>query len=348
MLGSFKGPRLRIFAAVIAVIALAAGIWVTFFRTAGYQKTTATIVSIETDPDYVPDPNVSGDTKRIVTVKYTVDGKEYTRALDSDAPDYAVGKEIEVQVDPNDPGKVTSSPFFGILLMVVGGALLVFIIFITVKQKSAVKNLKETRGDVTYLPSEKGAQRELYFLTDTGTPKYGHRIEDRNGNVLYEAKMTKFSPVTPYGFDFIDHVRGVTTPHLIGHEEESDWNSLLIDNHYTFTFDGEDIWKHLKRSGISVKTRFSDDKVLSAAYDVFRDGEPIAFFETTSQYPREDEAAQHKIASKMAVRGFYRIQTAEKNLDLLFVTVLAFARSGALDDKGGSVKSVLFNELKRK
>ena len=59
MLGSFKGPRLRIFAAVIAVIALAAGIWVTFFRTAGYQKTTATIVSIETDPDYVPDPNVT-------------------------------------------------------------------------------------------------------------------------------------------------------------------------------------------------------------------------------------------------------------------------------------------------
>ena len=127
MLGSFKGPRLRIFAAVIAVIALAAGIWVTFFRSAGYQKTTATIVSIETDPDYVPDPNVSGDTKRIVTVKYTVDGKEYTRALDSDAPDYAVGKEIEVQVDPNDPGKVTSSPFFGILLMIIGGALLVFI-----------------------------------------------------------------------------------------------------------------------------------------------------------------------------------------------------------------------------
>lgn len=346
MLGSFKGPRLRIFAAIIAVIALAGGIWVTFFRSAGYQKVTATIVSIEQDPNYVPDPNVTGDTKRIVTVKYTVDGKEYTRPLDSDAPDYAVGKEIEVQVDSGNPDRVTSSPFFGIVLMLVGGALLAFIIFLTVKQRSEVKNLKETQGEVTYLPSERGKERVLYFLTDTGTPKYGHRIEDKDGNVLYEAKMTKFSPVTPYGFDFIDHVRGVTAHHLIGHEEESDWNSLLIDNHYTFTLDGEDIWKHLKQNGITVESHFAQDKVTATAYDVFRDGEYIACFETTSQYPRGDEAAKHKTASKMVVRGLYRIQTTERHLDLLFVTVLAFARSGALDDKGGA-KSILFNELKK-
>ena len=44
----------------------------------------------------------------------------------------------------------------------------------------------------------------------------------------------------------------------------------------------------------------------------------------------------HKVASKVPVRGFYRIRTAEKNLDLLFVAILAFARSGAADDKGGT------------
>lgn len=30
-----------------------------------------------------------------------------------------------------------------------------------------------------------------------------------------------------------------TTKHLVGHAEEMDWNSILIDNNYTFTIDGQ-------------------------------------------------------------------------------------------------------------
>lgn len=335
MLGSFKGIGLKIFAAILAVIALAAGIWISFFRSAGFQKTTATIVSIKDDPDYIPDPNTENDKKRIITIQYTVDGKEYTRTLDSDAPTYQVGSEVEVQYDPNDPGTVHSAPIFGIVLMIIGGVILLAIIIFTVKKKSAVKNLKETRGETKYLPSEKGAQRELYFLTDIGTPKYGHRIEDSSRRVLFEAKMTKFTVSTPFGFDFIDHEHNTVTPHLVGHEEQTEWNSILFDNHYTFSFDGEDIWKHLKRNGISVESKLAPGKVMIPCYSILRDGEKIGYVETTSQYPHEEDAEKHKVASKVPVQGFYRIQTAEKNLDLLFTVILAFARSGAADDKGG-------------
>ena len=52
----------------------------------------------------------------------------------------------------------------------------------------------------------------MYFLMDTGTPKYGHRIEDAEHRAFYEAKMTKFTLLTPFGFDFIDRERGVTPP----------------------------------------------------------------------------------------------------------------------------------------
>lgn len=29
------------------------------------------------------------------------------------------------------------------------------------------------------------------------------------------------------------------TKHLVGHAEEMDWNSILVDNNYTFTIDGQ-------------------------------------------------------------------------------------------------------------
>ena len=105
---------------------------------------------------------------------------------------------------------------------------------------------KSDKSSASYAPSVKGEPRQLNFLTDTGTAKVGHRMEDVNKKVLYEAKVTKFSLVGATGMDFIDHVKGTTTPHQVGHEIETDYHSILIDNHSGFRFDGEDIWKHLK------------------------------------------------------------------------------------------------------
>jgi len=341
---SFKGPGLKIFASILAVIALAAGIWMTFFQSAGFEKTTATIISIENDPDYIPDPDIDNDVRRIVTVKYTVDGREYTTVLDSDAPTYSVGGTVEIMYDPQNPETIHSGMGFGIYLMIAGGAILILIIGVTVKRKVSLKQIKETQGETVYAPSEKGEERELYFITDTGTAKYGHRIEDKNRKVLYEAKMTKFALANDFQFDFIDHVNNKTTAHLVGHAEETDWNSLIFDNHYTFKLDGEDIWKHLKRNGITVDSRFAEGKVLTGSYTISRNGEELAYVETTSQYVHEEDAQEHKIANKIPVQGFYRIHTKERNLDLLFVVILAFARSGATDDKGGS-RRMLFNSI---
>ena len=159
MLGSFRGIPIKIFAAVLALIALGAGIYISFFQTAGFETTKATITSIEEDPNYVSDPNTENDKQYITTIKYTVDGKDYTRTFDFYSPDYKVGKEVEVKYDPKDPGTVHSTPVFGYVIMGIGGAILLFVIVWTVKDKKSVKELKETRGETVYLPSEKGAER---------------------------------------------------------------------------------------------------------------------------------------------------------------------------------------------
>ncbi len=345
---SLRGPKLKIFAAVLAVIALAAGIYMVFFESRGFVKTTATIISIERN-------NGSGDTDDTFTptVEYTVDGKTYTGQLNQSSGSYKVGKTITVMYDPNDPSVVHGDSRMGLYFIGVGAVILAVIIFSTVKEKQSQKQAQELRkqaGRTGYAPSVQSEEREVYFLTDLGTPKYGHRIEDQSRRVLYEAKMTKFNLTSAYKFDFIDHEHGTTTPHLVGHEEESDWGGgLLLDNHYTFELDGVDVWKHLKENGISVDTSFTagEATVVGKNYRILRDGMEIARAVQTSQYAHEEDAEAHKVAGAIPVQGFYRVWTREENLDLIFVTLLAFARSGAGDDRGGNFGAVV-GSLKRK
>ena len=202
---------------------------------------------------------------------------------------------------------------------------------------------KDNGGDnpvktgASYAPSVKGEPRQLYFLTDTGTAKVGHRLEDADRKVLYEAKVTKFSLIGATGMDLIDHEKGTTTPHQVGHEINTEYHSILIDNHSGFKFDGEDIWKHLRRNGVVIESSFMSGKPLWPQYKVLRDGEEIALIQSSGKNAHEEDAAhQSKLAGMIPVRGFFRIQTREKDLDLLFVVAMAFARTSALDGAGGS------------
>ena len=92
---SLRGPKLKIFAAVLAVIALAGGIYFTFFESRGFVKTTATIVDLEVNFGAADESDTYTP-----TVEYTVDGKTYTGKLNQSSSSYKVGKTITVLYDP--------------------------------------------------------------------------------------------------------------------------------------------------------------------------------------------------------------------------------------------------------
>ena len=188
-------------------------------------------------------------------------------------------------------------------------------------------------------------ERKLFFLTDPGTVKVGYHIEDEEGRVLYEAKMTRFTVGTPYGFDFIDHEHSRVSPHLIGHDENTEWETPLFDNQYTFTFDGEDVGKYLNRNGIRVESALNGPRngsVVGANYKIFRDDVEIAYVESSGRNLHEKDTARKGFFRKLLpIRGFYQVQTSETNLELLFVVLLAFARSGASDDRGRMRRVIL-------
>ncbi|MBE5822456.1 MAG: DUF3592 domain-containing protein [Butyrivibrio sp.] len=336
---SVRGIKFKYFIAVFSAVIFIFGVYITFFQSRGFIQTQGSIIDVEED-------TTGDDPTYWATVEYSVDGVTYTdRAQEAVGAD-SLGKTVTILYNPDNPAEFHIKSWMSIYAMVVGGVLLLIVIVSSIiggKDKKEIKKLQEEGGYTGYAPSVKGDERELYFLTDLGTAKYGHRIEDGNRKVLYEAKMSKFSLANAYKFDFIDHEHGTTTSHLVGHEEESQWSSIILDNHSTFEFDGVDVWKHLKENGISVDTSYTagDATIVGMKYVISRDGVEIARAEQTSQYPHEDDAADHKLAAAIPVDGFYRLWTKEQNLDLLFVTLLAFARSKAADDKGGSNGAIL-------
>ena len=323
---SIRGPKFRYVVIFFALIALAAGIYDLGFSKKGYEKNTAVIVQINEETS-------AGDTEHVLIVEHTVGGKTYRGELDQRGNGKEkVGDTVEVLYDPSDPSVIKAAGLgFGIYMLSAGVLLLVFAVGTAIKEKKAQRELEESYPETHYAPSVSGEERTLWFVTDLGTPKYGHRIEDSEGNILYEAKVTKFTLSAPTGFEFIDHEHGKKAPHLIGHEESTEWSTLLIDNHYTFTFDGEFIWDHLKKNGISVESSFADGSILWIQYRIFRDGKEIALVKSCGANARKGSDSDI-----MPAFGHYVIETAETNLDLLFVTVMAFARTNAHDAQGGN------------
>ena len=342
---SFKGIGLRIFALILGVVAIIAGIYINFFQTKGFEKTKATITSIEEKED-----EFSTDSDRniehVVTVEYSVNGNEYEEVLDFYSPTFKEGSVVEVLYNPANPSEIHSNSPFRIIILIIGIVIVLVVVISFIRGKLLLRKLKETESigkSRTYQPTLPGEERELYFLTDLGTPKYGHRIEDSARRVLYEAKMTKFNVTAPYEFDFIDHEHGRTTAHLVGHEEESEINSILFDNHYTFALDGEDIWKHLKRNNIRVDSSLGggSGKLLGVNYVIYHNDVELARVESTSQFVHEEDEEKHKVAKGIPVKGFFRIRTRATNLEVLFVTLLAFARTEASAANGGNRRTII-------
>ncbi len=54
------------------------------------------------------------------------------------------------------------------------------------------------------------------------------------------------------------------------------------------------------------------------------------------------------MTNKVVFPGFYRIRTREENLDAVFVTAMAFARSRALNDEGGTFGKQIRSALGKK
>ena len=101
---------------------------------------------------------------------------------------------------------------------------------------------------------------------------------------------------------------------------------------------------YCKTKALNLQTFFSALAPLHSGQRIFgpglplglRGGQEIAVIESSGQFVHEEDDKAHSVMNKAAVSGFYRIWTREENLDAVFITAMAFARTGALNDVGGA------------
>ena len=127
---SVREPTMKIFAGILAAIVLIAGVYMTFFQSRGFVKTTASITDVRMDSTgesmiYYP------------TVEYTVDGKTYTTELDTGSRSYRIGQTLSVLYNPDNPAVAHDGGSIGLYLMIAGAVILAVIAFSAIKEKQS-------------------------------------------------------------------------------------------------------------------------------------------------------------------------------------------------------------------
>ena len=127
---SVREPKLKIFAGILAAIVLITGVYMTFFQSRGFVKTTASITDVRMDSTgesmiYYP------------TVEYTVDGKTYTSELDTGSGSYRIGQTLSVLYNPDNPTVAHDGGSIGVYLMIAGTVILAVIAFCAIKEKQS-------------------------------------------------------------------------------------------------------------------------------------------------------------------------------------------------------------------
>ena len=110
-----------------------------------YIKIESTVIDVKEEEDIITDADGNHTTIVYnVKVKYSVDGKEYTQALDN-VSKHKVGDKMDIYYNPMDPSQITQtkSLILPIGIIIAGIASLVGGILSAVKAIKRHKNMKE-------------------------------------------------------------------------------------------------------------------------------------------------------------------------------------------------------------
>ncbi len=102
------------------------GIYTGFFRDNGYADVTAVITNIESERDYSSD-DVNAMT-HTVTVRFEVDGQEYSGILDTWEDGYELNKEINIKYNPSNPADFHGESGGLSTFLIIGGVVLAIIV----------------------------------------------------------------------------------------------------------------------------------------------------------------------------------------------------------------------------
>lgn len=158
-----------------------------------------------------------------------------------------------------------------------------------------------------------------YLLKTVLKPiKQSFTLEDKNGNIVYEGKMIKFSLLGASPYEFINHKTNSTEEHKVGKTITSEESSLfnMFSRSSYFKFDGQKIWDYLHDKGIRIESKPSSNK-LGMTYVISFEGKEFASIATSTP----------KGKSFITTDMYYDVTCEEKDLDLTFLVAFSIAKT---------------------
>lgn len=152
------------------------------------------------------------------------------------------------------------------------------------------------------------------------TIKQAFFLEDENGNLIYEGKMTKFKLFGAAPFELVNHVTNKTEEHKIGKtitvEQENGGLISFMSKRSYFKYDDKNIWDYLHDLGIRIDSKLSKEKI-GMTYDITFEGKPLATISTSSP----------KGKSLITTDMYFDVTCEEKDLDLVFLVAFSIAKT---------------------
>ena len=312
----------------VGLILIVFGILTLGMNTKDYSETTGRITSV------VECVREQGEEQQYdVTVKYTVDGREYENTFANITGNYSVGNDTKVYYDPADPQKssnVRTSGLMSPLLIIIGAAALAFGVYKSAKAFGDSKELDRSvqgggafpHGQFDGFKEARGVT-EYYFRFDGNHLKPGFVIEDADRQILYEGKMIKQALVGSRIYEFTDHTTGDSREHEVGHPVSQTYNDEFFTVRSWFKFDGRNVWDILHGQGLRINTDMHS-KFPYLLYNVARNGRAFARIETSGVHVHEDDAARHKVNIPSG-SYYYRFWTASDDFETLFLTIFSIS-----------------------
>ena len=156
-----------------------------------------------------------------------------------------------------------------------------------------------------------------------GSFKEGFFLDDENGNIVCEGKVTKFKLFGAAPFEITNHKTGKTEEHKIGKTVTSESGSgdltSFLSRKSSFKYDGKNIWDYLHDLGIRIDSNKSSGKI-GMTYDITLKGEPLAVIASTTP----------KGKSIITTNLYYDVECEEKDIDLVFLVALSIAKTEQL------------------
>ena len=328
-----KGSKLIFFIGLLLV-------GIIFTAIAGYLifapndnvETEATVIDIMSEYDISNESTVY-----FATVKYSVDGKEYSGKVGCSSST-KVGDTMKIAYDPSNPGVPSNVAgaikyvFFGIGIVAVLVGLVMTVK--TAKKKSEDMNyfdkVDKSNIDpamVEEIKNNPEPTKEYYFHW-RGKLNQSYILETPDRQPICEANCEKITLAKPFIFEFVDHISGRKKTCEVTHTLTSRYGvgdgnfSFSIPNSSSFKIDGENNWVYLGKKGYSVEPHLDGIKL---NFDVLHLGVKVAELKAAGANILKDGEGS-KLGEALPATGLFKVYCKESDIPMVFMACFCASR----------------------